>query len=296
MATFLVLQQELADRLANYDQTVSADATKLKRWLNLAQQYISGKHLWPFMLASEIVQTVPDYTTGTVATTADSTSITFSGTIAVSRANSYVQFEDSNDWYKITAHTAGTATATISPAAINTNTAATYKIRKLHYTTSTPMIQIMDIKQLISPANMQSLSPLAADFYVPLYYGSGTITHFIISVPDSTGKQQFSLFLTPSEEINLMVRGYKALTDLSADADVSVIPSPWHDALVNIAAYYGFQGLDDTRAREELAIGEARISDMKANYRNDPARHRVMSAVNSELSELGWNLPPYDNY
>ena len=43
MATFLVMQQELADRL-NIDQTVAANATRLKRWLNLIQQDITSRY------------------------------------------------------------------------------------------------------------------------------------------------------------------------------------------------------------------------------------------------------------
>lgn len=294
MATFLVLQQELADRLGAYDQTVSADATKLKRWLNLAQQYICGKNSsWPFMLASEIVQTVTDYTTGTVSVSAAGTTATFSGTITDSKTNQYIKFASSNDWYKITAHTGGTSTATISPAAISAESSTAYTIRKLHYVTTTPMIQILDIKQMVTPNKMEPLSPLDADFFLPLYYGTGNVTNYILSTPNSSGTQQFSLLSSPSAAINLMVRGVKALTDLSADGDISVIPTPWHDAIINIAAFFGFQGLDDTRADKEFQAGEIRIADMKMNHRHDPGRHRVMSPFKQE-STLGWNLPPYD--
>jgi hypothetical protein len=294
MATFLVLQQELADRLAAYDQTVSADATKLKRWLNLAQQYICGKRPdWAFMLAQETIQTVADYTTGTASVSAAGATVTFSGTIADSKANQYIQFASSNDWYKITAHTAGTNSATISPVALAANTAAAYTIRKLHYATTTPLLQILDMKQLVSPGKLEGISPMEGDFFLPLYYGAGNPSNYIMSVPSSTGIQQFSLFPSPSATINIMVRGIKVLTDMSADGDVSLVPQPWHDALVNIGAYFGFQGLDDTRAKEELAIGEGRIADMKMNYAHDWGRHRVMNSVGPNSNEMGWNLPPY---
>lgn len=294
MASFLVLQQELADRLGAYDQTITADATKLKRWLNLAQQYICGKRKWPFMLATEIVQTVADYTTGTCTVAAAGTTVTFSATITPSKANHYIQFASSKDWYLITAHTTGTNSATISPAAIAVNTAAAYTIRKLHYTTTTPMIQILDMKQVVSPANLIPMSALESDFFLPLYYGAGQVRQYIMSVPNSSGTQQFSLFNSPDSVLNIMVRGVKALTDMSADADISLVPVPWHDALVNIAAFYGFQGLDDTRAKDEFAAGNFRIEDMKTNYQHDPNRHRVMNAVDESFSELGWSFPPYN--
>lgn len=292
MSTFLVLQQELADRLKAYDQTVSADATKLKRWLNMGQQYICGKRIWPFMLAEEIVQTVTDYTTGTVATVAASTSVTFSGTITDSKTNQYIQFSDSNDWYQITAHTAGTATATISPAAITTNATATYTIRKLLYTTTTPMIQMLDMKQLVNPIRIISVSPREADVFLPLAYGTGSPSYYIMSSPTSAGTPQFSFIPSPDAQINVMVRGIKALSDMSADADLSLIPSVWHDAIINIAAYYGFQGLDDTRAKDELQVGESRIQDMARNYVHDLGRHRVMQSVdNNSNAGIEWTLP-----
>ena len=77
---FLTMQQELGYRL-NYDPTNTVDQTKLKRWLNMAQQYICGKKLWPFMMAEEIVQTVIDYTTGTATVAAADTAVTFSATL-----------------------------------------------------------------------------------------------------------------------------------------------------------------------------------------------------------------------
>ncbi len=124
MATNLVLKQELADRLGAYDQTVSADNTKLQRWINLAQQYICGKRNWPFMLANEIVQTVPDYTTGTCTVAAAGTTVTFSGTITPSKLNHFIQFADSKNWYQITAHTNGTNTATITICSISATAAS----------------------------------------------------------------------------------------------------------------------------------------------------------------------------
>jgi hypothetical protein len=286
------MQQELANRLGAYDQTVSADATKLKRWLNMAQQYISGKRLWPFLFGEEIVQTVADYTTGTATVAAAGTTVTFSGTITPSKTDHYIQFASSNDWYKITAHTSGTSTATISPGAASANTAATFKIRKLLYTTTTTLIQILDMKQLITPTAFRSLSPATSDILAPLYYDPATPYNYVMSSPNSSGTPQFSFTPPPDAVINIMIRGIKVLADLSADGDLSLIPAPWHDALVNIAAHYGFQGLDDTRADTELTVGESRIADMARTLSHDLGRHRVMQSVdNNSNSELQWSLP-----
>jgi hypothetical protein len=93
--------------------------------------------------------------------------------------------------------------------------------------------------------------------------------------------------------MNINIRGLKVLSDLSADADISIIPVPWHDAIINIAAYYGFQGLDDTRANTELQVGESRIADMNRVYTVDIGRHRVMrSPLDDTNYGLQYGLPP----
>jgi hypothetical protein len=288
------MQTELGSRLNVYDITVSSDATKLKRWLNMAQQYICGKKLWSFMSAEEIIQTTPDITTGTVSISAGDTALTFSSAPTVSVQDRYIQLQTTNDWYKITSHTASSTSATISPAYVSTSSLSggTYKVRKLLYTTTTPLIQILDMKQMVTPVRLINQSPLEADFFLPLYYDQGKPYYYIMSSPSSTGTLQFSFILSPDTTMNIMVRGIKALTDLSADADTPVIPVPWHDAIINIAAYYGFQGLDDTRATSEFQIGESRINDMANNYSQDVGRHRVMSPVDDDSdSSLEWSLP-----
>lgn len=291
--TFLQMQQELADRL-RFDTTVSADATKLKRWLNMAIQYICGKRLWPFMLGEEIIQTVTDITTGTVSISAGDTALTFSSAPTVSVANRYIQLETSNDWYQITSHTASSTSATISPAYVGTSalSGGTYTVRKLLYTTTTPLIQILDMKQLVTPVRIISQSPRGTDFFLPLYYSAGTPYFYTMSSPSSAGTPQFSFMLSPDSVLNIMVRGIKVLSDLSADADLPVIPSPWHNGIINIAAFYGFQGLDDDRAKTEFEAGEILIGDMSRVLSHDLGRHRVMQPVdNGSNFGLEWALP-----
>lgn len=288
------MQQELSNRIPAYDQTVTADATKLKRWLNMAQQYICGKNLWPFTLAEEIIQTTPDITTGTVSVSAGGTALTFSSAPTVSVANRYIQVSTTNDWYKITSHTASSTSAVISPAYVGSSnlTAGTYKVRKLLYTTTTPLIQILDMKQMITPIRLISQSPRETDFFLPLYYDQGNPYYYIMSSPDSSGTPQFSFILSPSSTMNILVRGIQKLSDMSSDSDNSVIPVPWQDALINIAAYYGFQGLDDDRAATEFKVGELRIADMSRVYSHDPGRHRIMQSVDNESNfGLQWALP-----
>lgn len=291
---FSVMQSELQDRLRGYDLTIAGDLVKIKRWLNMGQQYICGKRLWPFMLAEEVIQTVVDITTGTVSIAAGATALTFSSAPTVSVANRYIKLSTSNDWYKITAHTASSTSATISPAYVGTSalSAGTYKVRKLLYTTTTPLIQILDMKQMVTPIRIMSMSPRETDFFLPLYYDASNPYYYTMSSPSSAGTPQFSFMPSPSSIINIMIRGIQNLTDMSADSDTSVIPVPWQDAIINIAAFYGFTSLDDTRAETEFLAGEKRIQDMAAILGHDLGRHRVMNSIdNSSNFGLQWALP-----
>lgn len=288
------MQQELSDRLGAYDQTISSDATKIKRWLNMSQSDICGMKNWPFLIADEIVQTVTDITTGTVTISDASTSLIFSSAPAVSVANRFIKFSTSNNWYKITAHTASSTSATITPALSEGGnvSAGTYTVRKLFYSTSTPLDTILDMKQFVTPAIIESIAPYIGDIFLPLYWGVGTVYRYIQSSFSSTDGLQFCFLYSPASVQNIVVRGIKKLTDMSSDSDTSLIPARWHSTILDMASYYGFSSLDDTRSSDFYNKALAAIEVMKNVYVVDGGRHRIMNPVNG-LSEYGpeYTLP-----
>lgn len=291
---FSTMQTELSDRLAAYDAAVAADLTKIKRWLNMGVQYICGKKLWPFMMAEEIVQTVTDVTTGTVSIAAGSANLTFSSAPTDSVNDRYIKLSTSQDWYQISSHTAGVTAATIKPPYVGSTNlvAGTYTVRKLLYSTVTPLIQVLDMKQLITPIRLISQSPRETDFFLPLYYSAGMPYYYIMSSPSALGAIQFSFLQSPDSVMNIMVRGIKTLADMSADSDQPLIPAPWHDAVINVGAFYGFQSLDDTRAATELQVAESRVADMAKVYSQDLGRQRIMQPVDGDSNfGLQWSLP-----
>lgn len=281
---FLTMQQELSDRLGVYDQTVSTDATKLKRWLNMAQQDVCAKKNWPFMVGHEIIQTVTDYTTGTCSVSAAGSTVTFSGTITDSKTNFFIKFSSADDWYKITAHTAGASTATITPSYGQTTdlTAGTFTIRKLWYYTSTPFDSILDIKKTVSGRRLESVNVRESDMFLPLYLSSGTPYQYILSIPDTTSGLALSFLYSPDTAINLQVRGIKKLSDLSSDSDTSIIPARWHSAVIDMASFYGFSSVDDTRAADFYKRAEIGIDDMSRVFSQDLGRHRIMRPIDAQ--------------
>lgn len=296
MSTFLVLQQELAAQVG-LDQTVSSQATLLKRWLNNAQQMVLRAFEWPFLRnpTSMVIQTVPDYTTGTVLTTAGSTSITLSVAPTdvngsnVSVLGRYIQTSSSKDWYRITAHTSGTTAATLEIAAITTAAAATLTIRKVYYSTTTSVDRIIQVWQDVLPYQMLESSPEYFQSFNPGYLGTGPARICLVSGVDSTGAPQFRLWPNPDSVMNIRIDYFPVATDMSADSDVSVIPAKWHTTvLVEGAKAQAFNFLDDSRFKDSVSLFDTMIEEMKSEYDISLHRHRVMTAADNQ--PVGGNL------
>lgn len=296
MSTFLVLQQELAAQ-CGLDQTISAQATLLKRWINNAQQAVLRAYEWPFLRNPTplVIQTVPDYSTGTVATTAGSTSITFSVAPTdvngsnVSVAGRFIQTVSSKDWYRITAHTSGLTAATLEIGAINTAAAATFSIRKMYYSTSTSVDRIIQIWQDILPYQLLETTPEWFQSFNPGYLSSGTPRMYCTAGVDSTGAPQFRLWPNPDAVINLRIDYFPVATDLSADADVSVIPAKWHTTvLIEGAKAQAYSFLKEGDYATSVALFQAGIEEMKTEYEIGLHRHRVMTAADNQ--PVGGNL------
>lgn len=299
MATFLTLQQELAAQVG-LDQTVSSQAVLLKRWLNNSQQVIMRSFEWPFLRSPSplVIQTVTDITAGTVATTAGSTSITFSTTPVdsnganVSVNGRYIQTVSSKDWYKITAHTSGTTAATIEIGAINTASAATYTVRKLYYSTSANVDRIIQVFQDVLPYQLIETTPEYFQSFNPGFLSSGTPRLYCMAGIDSSagaGVPQFRLWPNPDAVINLRIDYLTVATDMVSDSDISVIPAKWHTTtLVEGAKAQAYSFLDDSRYGNSVTLLNAMIEEMKNEYENSLHRHRVMTAADNQ--PVGGNL------
>lgn len=296
---FLVSQQEVAAQLG-LDNTISSQNTLIKRWINTAQQMIAEAYEWPFLRNPTplIVKTVPDYTTGTVTVAAGGTAVTVSATIADSKLGQYIQFADANNWYKITAHTAGTSALTIDPSAIAANTAAAYTIRKFYYSLDSTVDRVLSIRQTITPMELREVTPEKFYLWDPNPTNTGNPFFYFMLGKDSSDVWQLGFWPIPSSVINMYVEYVKAGTDLSSDSDVSIIPAKWHtNILLRGAIWQGLNFLGDTRAsqaRDEFLLG---IEEMKKQNQPSKTNHRVMQAVDDpsppSMSPLGANYPAY---
>ena len=226
--TFLTLQEEVAGVL-KMDLNKSAEAKRVKRWINDTEQDIHGRHDWYWTKDREVVQTVVDKTAGTVAVAAGGIVVTGTSTaFASDDAGKFIQLSGSADWYKIASVTNSTSLTLEAPY---TQTSAlsggTYTIRKVFYPLSTNAEKILDLRQTISPRRLVPVP--SKDFHTRRPDGTATGKGRIY-IPwnlDSSDRIQFSVYPWPDEIFNLEFSVKKHLTEMVNNTDTPKIPPKW---------------------------------------------------------------------
>lgn len=300
---FLTMKQELADRLSAFDETVSADDTRLGRWINMAQNELIGEWDWDFTKSLDVIQTVTDYTTGTASVSAGDTAVTLSVAPTVSLLGRFIQFEGSDDWYEITAHTASTTAVTISPSYGQTValSSGTFTVRKVYYTLDSVIDSILGVKIGASalPYNMTSLASTPADMVLNIYSTVSKPMYYFLTVPTSAGLPQIAFYPVADAAYNVYVVSKKHASDLSNSTDETIIPVPYQTVLLDLASYYGFTKLNNSgMATNAYQKYQAGVAKMKAIYSQNKGHMRIMRAVDGEMSpELTFvwpsNFGPY---
>lgn len=265
--TFLTLQQELADRL-NLDQTVAANATRLKRWLNLINNDIASRYPFEWLFSRTYIQTIADKTDGTVAianggTTATGTSTSFAST----DKRSFIQFQNDTNWYEVTAYSSSTS-ITITPAFAGTTlTSGTYTLRKVYYDLPADVFQVFDARQSTTPAKLTKLGIWTLDTFQPdINTVSAPAAYYLFRLdPDtaatSAKQTQIAFFPVADTIYNIEIRYMMDQTDLSADGDIPLMPAPYYETLLSGAEWLGnkFLNTPDEGAKKqayEFAINQ----------------------------------------
>lgn len=293
---FLQMKQDLADRLSSFDETISADATRLGRWINRAQDNICLAWNWPFNRQLDIIQTVPDYSTGTINVTSNTATVTFSSGPSDSLTNRFIKFDSLSDWYQITSHTAGSTTAVINPTyAGATLTGSAFLVRKFRYGLTSNALTVLDVKIASNFKNLISLSPMMTDMMVQMTSGTGTPTAYFLTSPASDGSPQIGFFPNADAVYNIYVDEKFETTEMVSDSDTSIIPSPYHDSIVTLASYYGFLKINSLdRAAMVFKEFNESMEEMKKVYTQDAGRNRVMRPIDGKYGSdtPGPSLPP----
>lgn len=275
---FSVLQTRVAEELG-LDAT--ADATKIKSWINEAYKFLAGLREWPWMMKNGTVQSTADITSLTASVNAADTAVTLSATYATSLANDYyIQFSSSSDnWYLITAHTAGTSAVTISPAYAGSSnlSAGTCKIRRVFYSLASDADRIIDMYEAIQDRQLAYVDPRDLDGHFPDPTSTGTPQAYTLLGFDSNNYWRASFYPIPDATINVQYRYYRAVADLSADADVPALPAKWHQAIVFVAlAMFGHPYIDDSRMQSAEMRAKQLVGEMLNQQSPIPDKHIVI--------------------
>lgn len=296
--TFLEIRQRVAEALglAETDTTADANATmqnKLKEWVNTRYRYICGKKSWNWLIKDSIIQTTTEITTGTVEATNASTTITFSSGPTPSVANWFIQFSSSDDWYQISSHTATQTGATLANAYLGTTSSTlTYTLRKVYYTLPSDMGKLLNIRQTRDDIKLHYIPIRKFDRLQADRTAKGEPEYYSFVGQDSSNLYRLEFYPVPNVAMNLNVRYYQVVAELSADGDIPLIPTQFHDVLVwDVLGTYGYNFLDDTRINEAKAEANRILDDMEKNElvtENIPVREPFDAhLVSSEDAILG---------
>lgn len=269
---FLEIKQRVAEGIGVSVADASTDANgtiaaKITEWVNSRYRYICGKGSWNWLIKDSIIQTTTEITTGTVTATLDSTTITFSNAPTPSVAGWFIQFSSSDDWYEIASHTAATTSAVLANAyLLTTSSTLTFKLRKVYYTLPTDLGKLLDIRQSRDDIKLTYIPIRKLDRYVADRTQSGEPEFYSFVGVNSSGVYRLEFYPVPNVKMNLNVRYYQLVAELSGDSDTPLIPTQFHDILVwDVLGTYGYNFLDDTRINEAKAEANRLMDDMKKN-------------------------------
>jgi hypothetical protein len=278
----------LKTRVANETgMDLTVDDTIVASWVNQAYQYISGLFNWQWLFKNYTIQTVADITTGTVSVSAGGTNLTFSSAPTVSVANDYmIQFTTTNDWYFISSHTASSTSAVISVPYVGTSAySSTYILRKVFYSLASDVDRIVDIRQSITKNKLMYVDARTLDRIIPDVNFVGSPLYYSLLGYDSSQNWRIGFLPTPNAIINLQVRYYARITELSASTDTPLIPPKWHSAIVfGALAMYGHPFIDDTRFKEAEMRFQQCIEEMEANNSHTPDQMIVVQPWDTRVA------------
>lgn len=266
--TFVTLQTESADRL-NLDLSIAANATRIKRWINLIISDIASRYNFEWLYARSFIQTVADKTAGTVDVALAGTTVTGTGTaFAATDKRSFIQFSGDTNWYEVTAYASATS-ITISPALAGAAiTAGAYTLRKVYYNLPTDLFQVFDVRQSISPAKLTALGIWTLDtFQADINRVSVPVAYYLFrDDPDtaatSAKQRQIAFFPVADSVYNIEVRYFLEQTDLSADTDLPLVPVPYFETILSGTEWLGNKFLNSPDEEKKKKAYEFALQNM----------------------------------
>ena len=307
--TFSDLYTDLENRMREATG-ITATENQAKRYINTALQDMHlgfGEKFW-WAHRDAVLRTQDDYTTGTVAITKGSTTVTGTSTawntanafsVNNVRAGGKIVVSGGFEVYEVSSIASDTSLTLTTDFVNTTVTAATYTYFEDDYALDSDFLRPLDIYRFSIPANVEILSAPMFDRRFPRR--------------TSVGRPSFACFVTknPSGDVNLRrrVRLFKAPNDfylipykfvtnklavssagvlataLSADADEPIVPLQYRHAIVLHAAHAWYRDKkDDARGQEVWAEYIDTVSRVVADAEIGAARPQIQPRVSSYVN------------
>jgi len=289
---FLTAQKEVSEALG-LDITNTSTATKVKRWLNLSYQNIVGNYNWSWLKDYTTVTLKIDYTSGTVSVGIGGSTLTFDAVISESQTGRFIQFTTSRAWYKITAHTAGTATATIDPVYAESTaiTDGAFTIRSIYYSLPSTVEHVIGARQTTFPLALEVMDRTRYNEFVWWSNLVGATRAVIPSGLDSSGNWQFTPYPFPNQPYILEFYYLKRISDITGDTASPIFPRRFESIWVEGALCYGYRFLDDTRYENSFTLFGNTVRDMWSHDEPMQNHHWIVKPYDQIPANRGLMLP-----
>lgn len=239
---------------------------------------------WPWARASVpgTLALLPAYDTGTVTLTNASTSGTFSSAPSASLgsfAGRFLQMFSRADVYRVSAHTAGSASFTLDQAYQDATVTSSFTAAKLDYTLTSGIARLVEPFRVFqaqtgegnSSGKIGSMSSDELHREFPLYrLQSGVPTFFAIISESSSGVMTVRFNKTPLSAVRVEYEYVPYPTDLTSSPDTTpIVPREHRSTLVYGATYWLMVDKNDSRADAYFRLTQQKIQGMLLNRRRE---------------------------
>lgn len=249
---------------------------QIKPWVNERLEAIAGAFDWSWLNKEGVFSTVVEYSTGTVAVTAGSTSVVGTGTSWTSGMVGRIFRVGSNaDYYIVSAVGSATALTLDANYEGDTETGKSYKINTNRYSLATDVDSIEEIRLVGGPRPLQKVSLEWLDSSYPHrpYYGDPQWWAFVRA---TGGTEEIELYPVPDTEKVVRYLYKKEISNLDTDTDTIPEELPVDTLTWGVCAdAYGFLGQFD-----RMLVAERRYADgIKEMMSADARETRMGRAV-----------------
>ena len=262
---FSDIYNAVADQVGD---TSADNITRIKRYINWAQQDICSRDNWDFLMKTSFIQCTAPYTTGTCY--ASGTTVTGVDTTWTSAmVGRKIRIGGESEYYTISAFVS-TTELTISQSYMGDYDtlaeATTYSIYQDVYSLASDVEKVVSMTLPSSSSKLTRVSRQEIDALEPNPQSEGTPVYWTEVGRDSDGYRQIQLYNIPDDDYVIYYWYRKQLSDLSGDSDLSVIPSAYHKSLYLGACYQYYDYDQDNQGLVYRAEYENMIEDMRKYY------------------------------